>query len=85
MLQHSTGGMMLMGKLRSQREICPNPTLSTTNPMWIGLGLNQGLHGEGLVTKCLSQKLDLKKTAVICRGRFHFMRFLFAQFRFNVT
>jgi hypothetical protein len=29
-------------------------SLSTTKSMWTGLGSNPGLHGERLVTSCLS-------------------------------
>jgi hypothetical protein len=36
-----------------QREMCPSTSLSTTNSIWIGLGLNPGLCSEELVTNHL--------------------------------
>jgi len=38
----------------THRKTYPNVTLSTTNPIWTGLGLNLGLHGETPVTNHLN-------------------------------
>jgi hypothetical protein len=46
------GGMILTGE--NQRKTCPSTTLSTTNPIWIDLGANLGLHGERQATNGLS-------------------------------
>jgi hypothetical protein len=35
----------------TQRKTCPSATFLTTNPTWIGMGLNPGFHGEKPVTK----------------------------------
>jgi hypothetical protein len=38
------GGILLTGKNRRNRgKLCPSGTLSTTNPTWADLGLNQGI------------------------------------------
>ena len=51
----SNGGMLLMQENEhTWRRVCPHATFSTTNPTWIGLGLNPGLHSERLVTNHLS-------------------------------
>lgn len=36
------------------RQSCHSVSSSTTKSMWAGLGSNPGLHGERLVTSCLS-------------------------------
>jgi len=35
------------GRGTAWRETCPSATVSTTNLMWTGLGLNAHLHNEG--------------------------------------
>jgi len=34
-----------------QKKICPNASVSTTNPTWTGLQLKSGLCGERLAAK----------------------------------
>jgi hypothetical protein len=47
---------MLTGETEVLGERCPTVTLSTTTATWTGQALNQGLHGERLVStsNCLS-------------------------------
>jgi len=41
----STGGMKITGEnISTQRKICPEDNLSTTNPTWTSLGLNPNAH-----------------------------------------
>jgi hypothetical protein len=47
--------MILTGENRTiRRETCPSATLSTTNPTWTDLGVNQSLCSEKLAANCLS-------------------------------
>jgi hypothetical protein len=43
----------LKGKLKNSEENCPCATLSSTNPIWTGPGMNLALCGERPVTKRL--------------------------------
>jgi len=40
---------------------CLSPTLSTTYPVWKGLGSNPGLRGESLVTNRLRYGTTIKQ------------------------
>jgi hypothetical protein len=47
----STVAMIVMGRNQSTlRKTCPNANVFTTNPTWMGLGLNPGFRGKRLVT-----------------------------------
>ena len=51
----STGGVILWRENRSTwKRTCPSSSLYTTNLMWTGLELNQGICTESLTTNCLS-------------------------------
>jgi hypothetical protein len=51
----SDSGMILTGEnQRTWQKTCPNATFPPTNPTWIALGVNLGLHGEKLVIYHLS-------------------------------
>jgi hypothetical protein len=56
MSMESHGRMILMTgeNQRTWRKTCPSSTLSTTNPTWIDLGVNPGLHIERPATNHLS-------------------------------
>jgi hypothetical protein len=56
---------MLTGKTWSTRgTTCPNVTLSTTNPIWIGLGLNLGLCGKRLEYNQLRDGMDVDLSGI---------------------
>jgi hypothetical protein len=56
------GGMILTEEnRRTQRNICPSATLSTTNPTWNDPGVNPGLRGERPATNRLSHGTALLK------------------------
>ena len=47
-------GMIVTGWNQSAlRQTCLSATSDTTDPMWTGLGLNLGLHGEGMAANHL--------------------------------
>jgi hypothetical protein len=45
-----------------------NITLSTTNPTWTGLGLNQDLHGMRLDSNQLSDCMDVDLSGISVMG-----------------
>ena len=50
--------------LKYLRTICPNVTLSTTNPTWTGLGLNQHLCGKRLEYSQLSDGINVELSGI---------------------
>ena len=52
-------GMIQTSENKALRQTCPNGTLSTTNSMWTGLGLNPGLHDTRRATNYLSHGMAL--------------------------
>ena len=57
----SVDGMVLAGEARSaRRKPCLSGTLSTTNFIWIGLGMNTGLRRKVPTTDRLSLHTNVK-------------------------
>jgi hypothetical protein len=44
--------MMTTGKSRTWIKTRTSDTLSPTNPVWTGMGLNMGLHGNRQANNC---------------------------------
>ena len=68
----SIGGMILTGENRSTWiKICRIATLSTMNLTWPNPGLNSGLCGKMLSTKCLSHCIVFTNSAVWMLSSFY--------------
>jgi len=50
--------------LKCLRTTCPNVTLSTTNPTWAGLRLNQHLCGKRLEYSQLSDGINVELSGI---------------------
>jgi hypothetical protein len=50
---------MVKSKYCPQRKTCPSVPLSTTNPIWIGLGFNPGPCSDKPVTNSLDHDMVL--------------------------
>jgi len=53
-MEHCCNGTEWGKPKYSEKKTCPVATLYTTNPTWIGLGLNLNLCGNRSTTYCLS-------------------------------